>query len=59
MQIDIETLPVEVESLHRIIATLHERNNFLSTENGKLLDRINVLKEQLAVLRARKIWQIV
>jgi transposase len=54
MQIDIETLPTEVESLHRIITNLHERNNFLSTENGKLLDRINVLKEQLAVLRARK-----
>ena len=27
MQIDISNLPPEVESLHKLIATLHEKNN--------------------------------
>jgi transposase len=61
MQIDIDKLPTEVELLHKIIATLHDKNHFLSKENGKLsvendelLNRINILKEQLAVLKAKK-----
>jgi len=48
MQIDIDRLPREIESLHEIIATLHDKNYLLSAENvklfrekGELLDRIN------------------
>ena len=47
MQIDINKLPTEVESLHKIIATLHEKNNEwsskcrkLSTDNIELLNQI-------------------
>ena len=68
MQIDIDTLPTEVESLREIIAVLNNKNYLLfdecnklsnqntklSTENTELLDRINILKEQLAVLKAKK-----
>ena len=34
MQIDISNLPPEVESLHKLIATLHEKNNDLSEQNS-------------------------
>ena len=68
MQIDINKLPTEVGSLHKIIATLHDKNHALSkeniglvtkytelsTQNIELIDRINILKEQLAVLKAKK-----
>ena len=54
MQIDIDTLPTEVESLREIIAVLNNKNYLLfdecnklsnqntklSTENTELLDRI-------------------
>lgn len=61
MQINIDTLPTEVESLREIIAVLSNKNYLLldensklSNENSELLDRINILKEQLAVLKAKK-----
>ena len=68
MQIDIDTLPTEVESLREIIGVINNKNyllldecNKLLNENSKLLnentellDRINILKEQLAVLKAKK-----
>ena len=34
MQIDISNLPPEVESLHKLIATLHDKNNDLSEQNS-------------------------
>jgi transposase len=34
MQIDISNLPPEVESLHKLIATLHDKNNDLSEQNN-------------------------
>ena len=36
MQIDISNLPPEVESLHKLIATLHEKNNDWSSKYTKL-----------------------
>ncbi len=68
MQIDIDKLPREVDSLREIIALLHNKNILLSTENTELftkctelstqnidlIERINILKEQLSVLKAKK-----
>ena len=64
MQINISNLPPEVESLQRIIASLHSKNQYLSeqnielsTQNGELLNQINFLKEQLALLKAKRFGQ--
>ena len=61
MQINIDTLPTDIESLREIIVVLNNKNYLLfnendklATENGELLNRINILKEQLAVLKAKK-----
>lgn len=53
MQINISNLPPEVESLHRLIATLHEKNNDweakyikLSDENISLVSKCTNLSSQ-------------
>jgi chromosome segregation ATPase len=52
MQIDISNLPPEVESLHKLIATLHEKNNDwaskytkLSNENTSLANKYTKLAD--------------
>ena len=40
MQIDIDRLPREVDSLREIIATLHDKNHLLSIENVKLFTQV-------------------
>ena len=71
MQINISNLPPEVESLQKIIASLHSKNQYLSeqntelstecsklsTQNSELLNQINILKEQLALLKAKRFGQ--
>ena len=37
MQVDISNLPPEVESLHRLIATLNDKNKELSEQNNNWL----------------------
>ena len=40
MQIDISNLPPEVESLHKLIATLHDKNNDLEAKYRDLSKQI-------------------
>jgi len=68
MESRISNLPPEIESLHKIIASLHgknrelvEQNNnwstkyqILSNQNTELLERINSLEEQLKLLKAKR-----
>lgn len=64
MQNNISNLTPEVESLQKIIASLHsknqdlsKKNTELSTQNSELLNQINILKEQLALLKAKRFGQ--
>ncbi len=52
MQVDISNLPPEVESLHRLIATLNDKNKELSEQNNNWLSKYQKLsreKSQLSV----------
>ena len=68
MENKISNLPPEIESLHKLIASLHgknrelleQNNNWsskyqkLSNQNTELLDRVNKLEEQLKFLKAKR-----
>ena len=68
MESRISNLPPEIESLHKIIASLHSKNRglveqnnnwstkyqILSNQNTELLERINSLEEQLKLLKAKR-----
>jgi len=50
MQVDISNLPPEVESLHRLIATLNDKNKELSEQNNNWLSKYQKLSQEKSQL---------
>jgi len=53
MQIDISNLPPEVESLHKLIATLHDKNNHLLEQNNDWALKYRDLSKQNTTLSSQ------
>ena len=50
MKIDISNLPPEVESLHKLIATLHEKNNYWASKYREISKQNTTLSSQNSAL---------
>jgi len=54
MNIDIENLPLDSQSTHKMIIALASKNLLLTAKNESLLEENQTLQEQLKLLRAKR-----